>query len=395
MPYIRAKRPRGTQLPPLSGFPPFNKNVPRPVLVWTPALRDPISGEDYTRVATGTADVPANIDVGATRLFKAGTSYVLPLTTVPYFPPPATVLAVFRADTAANNAFFSFGGSGVGGGWVFRATNINQLSVTYGGIADYPLTTSSVRLGQTHCVAGAIGGGSWDGYVNGQYQGTRATAAGDPNVPTHRATVAGANEAFGAGCHIALVVVWDEKLPGGTLARLTENPQRLWAPYRRPIYFASAGGTEYTITPSGGMTFGGSATLIRGRVFPAAGGVAFSGAAALETHNVERIITPSGGVVFGGTATLTFTGNDEFVITPSGGVSFGGGARLIRGKVLGPASGGLAFGGTAPLETHNVERVYSPSGGVLFGGTAVIEFTSGEAVLVSLIPMYYRRRSRR
>jgi hypothetical protein len=140
--------------------------------------------------------------------------------------------------------------------------------------------------------------------------------------------------------------------------------------------FQSVGGTtEYTITPSGGVTFSGSATLLKGRVFITAGGVTFAGEATYETHSASRTITPSGGVVLSGTADVIFDGNGSFVITPSGGVVFSGGTSLVKGKIL-TADGTITFSGTAGLVTHTASRVITPSGGVVFSGTADVRYTA-------------------
>lgn len=144
-----------------------------------------------------------------------------------------------------------------------------------------------------------------------------------------------------------------------------------------PIETQAAGGgpTEYVITPSGGVAFSGSVTLLRGKVFTSSGGVTFGGTATYETHSAQRIITPSGGVVFSGTADVIFDGNGNFVINPSGGIVFGGTAGLIKGRVL-PVSGGISFAGTAPYITHNSENIITPSGGIVFSGHANVIYTA-------------------
>jgi hypothetical protein len=141
------------------------------------------------------------------------------------------------------------------------------------------------------------------------------------------------------------------------------------------IKAAAGGTTEYTITPSGGVAFSGSAPLLKGRVFITAGGVTFAGEATYETHNSSRTITPSGGVVLSGTADVIFDGNGDFVITPSGGVVFGGSAPLVRGKIL-TAGGTITFSGTAGLVTHSAERIIEPDGGIVFSGHANVIYTA-------------------
>ena len=72
---------------------------------------------------------------------------------------------------------------------------------------------------------------------------------------------------------------------------------------------AVGGGTTYTITPSGGIAFAGSATYIQSKTFIPDGGFLFSGTGlGLRT----KVIDISGGVSFGGTGSMT---SNTIVIT--------------------------------------------------------------------------------
>ena len=126
------------------------------------------------------------------------------------------------------------------------------------------------------------------------------------------------------------------------------------------------GGTNYTITPSGGMALSGLAAYIRGKVFGVAGGLAFAGAAA---YNRGKVFAPAGGASFGGTA------------------------AYIRGKVF-SSSGGLLFSGTAPLRASNI--VLAVSGGIAFAGHVILDFTAIAAASVrDLLRLSYKIFGRR
>jgi hypothetical protein len=143
------------------------------------------------------------------------------------------------------------------------------------------------------------------------------------------------------------------------------------------------------IVGSGGMTFGGAATLTHGRVAPApTGGVTWSGTA---TRTAGRIVTGSGGMTFGGAATFTRT----HTMLTSGGLVFGGAADVVRshgivgsgGIVWVPlsglghyiiGSGGMDFAGAASL-VHG--RVFPASGGMEWAGAAILRH--GRAAVTS------------
>jgi hypothetical protein len=110
-----------------------------------------------------------------------------------------------------------------------------------------------------------------------------------------------------------------------------------------------AGGTSYTITPSGGITLAGTGTEVHSKVFSPTGGVSFAGTGSMTfaSGGTEYVITPSGGVTLGGTSDFI---KSKFFI-PSGGVVFGGEATIVRGQVWSP-TGGVVFGGTGSMESN-------------------------------------------
>lgn len=192
---------------------------------------------------------------------------------------------------------------------------------------------------------------------------------------------------------VPLVLLWNRALTDQEVAQVSLNP---WAVFRNtdryPLFVSTAAsGTSYIITPSGGVTFSGTALEIRGRVQVPSGGVVFSGTAPNIRTRVQK---PTGSVLFSGTAPITFTGGSvTYTITPSGGFVLSGAAPEIRGRVQKPTgtfllsgtaievrgrvqvpSGGITFSGsTAEIRT----RVQVPTGSVVFSGSAPITFTGG------------------
>jgi len=79
---------------------------------------------------------------------------------------------------------------------------------------------------------------------------------------------------------------------------------------------------QYTYVGSGGLAFGGAATLARERAYTPAGGLVFDGACGVSR---VRAWTPSGGLAFAGTAVLARIR----AWVASGGVVFGGGAITL------------------------------------------------------------------
>lgn len=109
------------------------------------------------------------------------------------------------------------------------------------------------------------------------------------------------------------------------------------------VVAVGGGGTTYTITPSGGLTLGGTSVDIKGKV-----------------------IIPSGGVTFAGTGSMTFaTTGTTYTISPSGGITFAGSATYIQSKTFIP-TGGLSFSGTG-LDLRT--KIIDIGGGVSLGGT--------------------------
>ncbi len=145
------------------------------------------------------------------------------------------------------------------------------------------------------------------------------------------------------------------------LAASSENPgtftlsaSEQWVAATIAVKPSAGGGTTYTITPSGGVTFSGTIPTIR-----------------------ERQQVVSGQVTFGGTAPIDFTGSATYTIIPSGGFVLSGSPAQIHERAIFPA-GGVVFSG-APAQIH--EKVLVPSGRVTFSGSAAIIFIPAGGVV--------------
>jgi hypothetical protein len=124
------------------------------------------------------------------------------------------------------------------------------------------------------------------------------------------------------------------------------------------------GGTTYTYTGSGGLTFAGTAQLAASCSVVGTGGVTFSGTA---LRRASWSISGVGGLTLSGSSPRIVTA----AIVPSGGITFAG--TSPRACTVQPSvGGGLAFSGTAP-RTFTV--VCQPSGGVSFVGSASVRIT--------------------
>ena len=119
----------------------------------------------------------------------------------------------------------------------------------------------------------------------------------------------------------------------------------------------------YAYTATGGITFGGSATVTQVFAGPVSGGIIFGGSATYKSIFVPPL--PTGGLVFAGAATA----NKIAVWTGTGGITFGGTANVnVIWQVV--PTGGIVFGGTATV--YQIFQAPLPTGGIVFGGSATV-----------------------
>lgn len=121
------------------------------------------------------------------------------------------------------------------------------------------------------------------------------------------------------------------------------------------------GGTTYTITPSGAITFSGAPNLLKTKVLLPLGNISFGGtSAAIKT----KILSPNGNVTLSGSSPIVKTK----IVNASGTIGLTGTSPVIKSKVI-EADGGITINGTASL-SGAVSYILSPIGGVTFNGSS-------------------------
>lgn len=220
-----------------TGIVPLSPRYPKPVLLWTPLLKDFISGSAFEHAGPGSLiDERCGFEYGMGHAFHGVSSYRLPLTTLPYFAPPATVLAVGKWNTTSPGSLvFSFGGNGNGDGWCVTVTTGLVYRATWGGVADYSasFTAKSTAVAAAWALGGS--GSNFDIIEDGAYRQTVSTPgsivapSGSSTPPNSRATVGGTNETqFNATGTFGMVAVWNKRLPISMLMQLTADPGLLF-----------------------------------------------------------------------------------------------------------------------------------------------------------------------
>lgn len=175
---------------------------------------------------------------------------------------------------------------------------------------------------------------------------------------------------------VELVALFNQQLSTDDYLRFRSDPWgEAFAPNPRRIYFGAGGGageTTWTYAPSGGVTLGGTAPLLRTKVHTSSGGVTLAGTAATDgKHNYAY--TSSGGLTVAGTAPVL----KGKVYAPSGGIAIAGTAPLLKGKVYG-VSGGVTLAGAATTSygvAGATSYPYQPSGGIALAGAATTTAT--------------------
>ena len=261
-----------------------------------------------------------------------------------------SILAWIQPEAASNFPRIidkSTGGTAANGWALYLQTNALRpiFQVDSGNM--HTVTVDMLTMGETVLLGYTMNGlnsGSW--YRDGAlFQTDSATLSAIPS--------AAADCAIGNWNHnsdrmldgsIYSVMVYDRALSAEEHAA-AYDPASRWAfldTYGRRTYFLPATGGAHTITPSGGLSLGGTTDILTSRAFLAAGGLTFGGAPAiLKTH----------------------------LIDPGGGVQLGGTAPFKRVHTITPA-GGLQLGGVAAFTTHDGAHTITPAGGLLFDGTA-------------------------
>jgi hypothetical protein len=169
------------------------------------------------------------------------------------------------------------------------------------------------------------------------------------------------------------------------LREFAQNPWQLFAPIQRTIWVpvAAGGGTTFTLSPGGTVSFTGSSLEIKTKIYAPSGAFALSGT---DSFLKEHVYLPSGTVSFNGVAPLS-TAN-TFTLSVGGMVVFSGNTDYQKTKAL-SSSGTITFTGTtAPLHV----RTFAPSGAISFSGTSVetkikVLSSTGEVLFLGSAPM--------
>lgn len=284
-------------------------------------------------------------------------------------------------------------GSGTDGQWTAGT------AFTAGSWQTFGLTHDQTATGNTPSFY--IDGASSGITVNSTTTGTYAATSYTPTIGNRSS-----DNARGFNGDIGPIAIFDHPTNGLTAAEhreLYENIWQLFAPITRTIWVpaAAGGGTTYTMTPGGTITFTGTVLQRREHVQPISGSIAFSGTSSQLLTRVfspsgsisfsgtndllrTRLFTPSGDITFSGTApfsqnntytlspggTITFSGTGEQVRERvqivTGNITFSGAVELLRTRTMVP-TGDITFSGSA---TETRIRVIAPTGQITFTGTA-------------------------
>jgi hypothetical protein len=258
--------------------------------------------------------------------------------------------AFSATDGTATNAYCAIGTAASG-----SSNKMRVLTVVPGGAGTSTVnTTADVFEGGVHAVAlrwvRAVG---TTGFVDGALDGF-ATNTENVAFPVNRSGLCAlvrSSVAAQWGGTLYLGAAFNRALSDDELITLTRNPWQLFAP--RQIWLPlDSTGTTYTITPSGGVVFSGTATETNRKVIAPSGGVSFAGSGNITFDTggfTTYTIDPSGGVVFAGSG----LGSRRKVIIPSGGVILSGSGNEVNRKVISPTSGVL-FGGTGSMTSNTI-----------------------------------------
>jgi|GEM_PF-6727306 len=345
--------------------------------------------------------------------------------------------AFLHLGTAANTAINDpFGGSG----------NCSIIDCTFFGFTTLNAGSNSSSYCATNAASGFTGSGNVYGltFAN-EYVGTsdmRLKAGNSLGVGQRQNTYTNDQDIIGQARSTTSPYIghWEYIVigGGGGSTDYVTSRRGINGPGKTPNVFmafttrqrpqGSAPSLSYSYSASGGILFGGAATVIKARAVVASGGLTFSGTATrAKVHVVAasggiqfggsaafakgKTVTPSGGLQFGGTssqirirtnaasggllfggaATVSFSGTTSYSYTASGGMVLGGAASKAAARAV-LAQGGLQFGGAATVAYHQSTRTVTPSGGLIFSGTGNAQFFTFGASNGSGTPLLRRRR---
>jgi hypothetical protein len=169
---------------------------------------------------------------------------------------------------------------------------------------------------------------------------------------------------------IGLTLFFDGALNAAEHATLSKNPNQIFVSNNSILSLLLldkniSGGTIYTLSPGGTLTFSGSSTELKTKVLQPGGTITFSNTSPLIKIKTLGL---SGLISFSGSSSLTLSnGSTTYTMSPGGTITFSGTNIQAHEKVLQP-SGNITFNGTAlELKTHAI----IPSGSIDFSGTSI------------------------
>lgn len=271
------------------------------------------------------------------------------------------------------------------------AFNSNSLGVVSAGLFSY--FDYSGAFNASADSASSMVDGSWHQFAVSRNaasslkmfrDGIDVTNSSSPSASTH--STSNQTQRIGMGVFsFDCVIIFDGiALSGSQLRDLLPLPHfALLEPVQKSIFIPLSSGTNsFTISPTGQVTFSGTNTQVRGKVFNNSGQLTLSG----TNEQVKgKIFVPSGQITFSGTSPnirgnvfnntgqVTFSGNspftsvNSFTINPTGSLTFSGTNLTIKSKVISP-SGTVQFSGTSPVSIV-ASYILSPSGQITFSGT--------------------------
>lgn len=257
--------------------------------------------------------------------------------------------------------------------YIGASNNENGLTIvngSYWALSEFGGNSQSTKTGAVigewaHVVGVFATSTSRIVYVNGVAGAEETTLRGvNSGAPVKIGNRFTSNQ-FGAG-NVADVQIYNRALSASEVRLLyqassqQDDPTLNRIPYATTLSFgAMGGGVTYNESGSGGISFGGGATVQAVFNTAGSGGLSLAGAA---TPQVTYNAIGAGGIVLAGEATVQETIN----VAGNGGLSLGGAAGVQCTYAL-AGGGGVILGGSA-----DVQGVYNASGGggVVLGGEA-------------------------
>lgn len=166
-----------------------------------------------------------------------GTTSYLDDTSIPYVPPPFTLVSIVGSNTNGV-IIFGFGGQASGYGWVVvaasPATTTNGLRLTYGNIADYIFPGQYLNTANRPEVIGVRADKTTaTAFMNGMKKDTVSVGTTSSNLPQNArigaiydgASISGTP---GADGFIGLTLLWNRALTDDEMRSITANPWQIF-----------------------------------------------------------------------------------------------------------------------------------------------------------------------